>query len=229
MEQVDLFRFIVDRVSVGILTLNKQYEIVQWNKFMEIHSGKKSTEVNGRNIFECFPELPKKWLVKKIQSVFILKNFAFTSWQQRRYLFKFRHNRSVTGGADAMRQDCTFLPVKDADGNIDFVCITLFDVTDASIDHSELIETKSTLTKMSTTDGLTKIYNRRFLEETIEKEFSRVNRYGGVISFILFDIDHFKNINDSHGHLAGDEVLRQISSLTGELTRTSDIFGRYGG
>lgn len=220
---------IVDKLNVGVFVVNRTMDIVLWNHFMEIHSGKKADEVIGRNLFEAFPDLPKPWLEKKIQSVFVLKNFAFTSWEQRPFLFKFRHNRPVTGGVDSMRQDCTLVPVKSENGQFDHVCITLLDVTDTSIYQTLMKEALVKLDEASNRDGLTGVFNRRYLEQALSKEFGRVKRYDGQLTLIMLDLDHFKHVNDTHGHLAGDEVIRRTSELLSSCVREADTLGRYGG
>ena len=78
-------------------------------------------------------------------------------------------------------------------------------------------------------DALTKIYNRRKLIEEAERELHKAQRYNRYISFLMFDIDHFKIINDNYGHLAGDEVLRQLGRTCSTRIRCTDILGRYGG
>lgn len=224
-----LLNVLVDRINIGIFGVNRNMEITLWNRFMESHSGKDAAEVMGKNLFECFNELPYSALRHKINSVFILKNFAFTSWEQRPYLFKFRHNRPVTGGVDFMYQDCTFIPLKDEQGEVQQVFITIIDVTDTAVYQKMMRTAMSSLAEASYRDGLTGIYNRRFIEEAVAKEFSRVQHYGGPLSIILFDLDNFKSINDTHGHLVGDEVLRSAAKCIGSGVRTMDTFGRYGG
>ncbi|HHI92205.1 MAG TPA: sensor domain-containing diguanylate cyclase [Gammaproteobacteria bacterium] len=224
-----LLNFIVDRAHMGIFVVNQKREILLWNQFMEIHSERKADTVIGQNLFEAFPELPKKWLDRKIENIFILKNFSFTSWEQRPYLFKFAHNRPVTGGVDCMRQDCTLMPIKDSCGEVQYVCFTLFDVTDTSIYQSKLEETTEKLRELSNRDGLTQLFNRRYVEEALGKEFNRARRYHSKLSVILTDIDFFKKVNDVHGHLAGDEVLREISRRLASGLRGTDTLGRYGG
>ncbi|NOX75064.1 MAG: diguanylate cyclase [Gammaproteobacteria bacterium] len=224
-----LLNFIVDRAHVGIFVINRDRELVLWNQFMEIHSEQKADTVVGKNLFEAFPELPKKWLDRKIESVYILKNFSFTSWEQRPYLFKFRHNRPVTGGVDCMRQDCTLMPVKDDNGEVQYVCFTLFDTTDTSIYQLQLQELTEKLREMSNRDGLTQLFNRRYIEENLDMEFQRAKRYKHPLSVILSDIDFFKKVNDTHGHLAGDEVLRIVSQRLQNGLRNVDVLGRYGG
>jgi len=227
--QLTLLKDIVDRISVGVFVVNKQNELVLWNGYMENYSQTSSEEVVGKNIFEAFPDLPKAWLEQKIHNVFVIKNFSFTSWEHRPYLFKFLHNRPITGGIDYMRQNCTFLPIKGESGDIEFVCVTLFDVTDTSIYESMLKNAVRSLAEASNRDGLTNVYNRRFLETSMAKEFSRIKRYGGTLTFIIIDLDHFKAVNDNHGHLAGDEILKVAAKRIAEGLRTADTLSRYGG
>jgi diguanylate cyclase (GGDEF)-like protein len=78
-------------------------------------------------------------------------------------------------------------------------------------------------------DPLTGLYNRRFLLEALEKEVQRVERYGSEASFVLFDVDDFKAVNDSLGHAAGDEVLREIGAVAQAVIRPTDSFARIGG
>ena len=83
--------------------------------------------------------------------------------------------------------------------------------------------------RLMTTDGLTQVYNKRYFLELLEKEISRAIRYGRSLSLIMFDIDHFKQINDTYGHLAGDAVLKQLAQVIKAKIRREDIIGRYGG
>jgi diguanylate cyclase (GGDEF)-like protein len=78
-------------------------------------------------------------------------------------------------------------------------------------------------------DALTGIYNRHAFQREFTREFSRAKRYRQPFSVLIIDIDFFKAINDKFGHLAGDEVIRSLSRVTGKLLRASDLFARYGG
>ncbi|RUM63442.1 MAG: hypothetical protein DSZ03_05255 [Sulfurimonas sp.] len=82
---------------------------------------------------------------------------------------------------------------------------------------------------LSKTDALTGLWNRGYLEEMLEMEFKRAKRYGHDISIMIIDLDFFKRINDTYGHMAGDEVLRQISRRISGCVRETDFVGRYGG
>ncbi|GIW77682.1 MAG: diguanylate cyclase response regulator [Phycisphaerae bacterium] len=78
-------------------------------------------------------------------------------------------------------------------------------------------------------DGLTSLRNRAYLDEHLSSELSRINRQSGTLGAIMIDVDNFKTINDTHGHLIGDEVLRQIGEVLNSQTRNEDIVARYGG
>jgi diguanylate cyclase (GGDEF)-like protein len=85
------------------------------------------------------------------------------------------------------------------------------------------------LRELSVTDVLTGIYNRYKFSQEINKEISRTKRYNLPLGLIMFDIDHFKQINDTYGHQTGDEVLKELCSLVKEIIRETDIFARWGG
>jgi two-component system, NtrC family, sensor kinase len=143
----ELLEFIVERIEVGVFAVDRDCRVVLWNRFMATHSKRAAADVVGKNLFECFPELPRKWLERKIESVFVLKNYAFTSWEQRPFLFHFHHNRPITGGVDAMRQNCTLLPQKNSAGEVELVCLTLADFTDTAMFQGRLSEVIAELEK----------------------------------------------------------------------------------
>ena len=83
--------------------------------------------------------------------------------------------------------------------------------------------------RLAATDGLTKIANRRTFETTLEREVARAARSAEHLSLVLLDIDHFKRLNDAHGHQAGDEVLRNVAAALSCACRDFDTAARYGG
>jgi len=83
--------------------------------------------------------------------------------------------------------------------------------------------------RLTTVDGLTQIFNKRYFMETIEREISRAQRYTRKLSLIMFDIDHFKLVNDTYGHLAGDYVLSHLAEVIKRRIRREDVLARYGG
>jgi diguanylate cyclase (GGDEF)-like protein len=76
---------------------------------------------------------------------------------------------------------------------------------------------------------LTGAYNRRFLIETLGREQARAGRMGGSFSVCVIDVDHFKSVNDTFGHAAGDEILKQVAAVGARGLRAVDVFGRFGG
>jgi len=100
-----------------------------------------------------------------------------------------------------------------------------------ALENEYLLEIKSLeMTRLSNTDVLTGLYNRRYFDNEFERELKRSGRSGSILSVIMMDIDHFKKINDTFGHQVGDEYLRKLAAtLTSVFKRESDIVARYGG
>jgi diguanylate cyclase (GGDEF)-like protein len=94
---------------------------------------------------------------------------------------------------------------------------------------AELAEANNELRLLAITDPLTKIHNRRYFFENAQKEVTRAYRHKTKLSILLFDIDHFKRINDTYGHLAGDQVLQFIGKQMKDTLRNIDLYARYGG
>ena len=95
-----------------------------------------------------------------------------------------------------------------------------------ALDNAQLIKE---LENLATTDGLTRLYNRRHFMERAESEFERSRRYQRELSVLLLDADHFKNVNDTYGHEVGDRVLRVLANACRQCLRQLDVLGRYGG
>lgn len=95
--------------------------------------------------------------------------------------------------------------------------------------NRELATLSKRLHELSTIDALTKIQNRRSFDERLNMELDRTRRYGVPCSLVMIDLDRFKTVNDRHGHLAGDEVLRHIAALLEAGKRSGDVIARYGG
>jgi len=96
-------------------------------------------------------------------------------------------------------------------------------------ERKERGELRQRLMELAVTDPLTGLRNRRYFENILRSELSRIARYGGTCSVAMIDVDHFKNYNDTLGHLAGDEILRQLGQTLEERMRVSDVVARYGG
>ena len=95
--------------------------------------------------------------------------------------------------------------------------------------QDQLRITQKKLEEQSITDGLTGLKNRRLFDERLEEEFQRAHRYNDPVSLIMIDLDHFKQVNDRHGHPMGDQVLREAAGCIRASVRDPDICARYGG
>lgn len=105
----------------------------------------------------------------------------------------------------------------------------VMDISERTRAERAVRELQERLREQSTHDALTGLFNRRYLEETLGRELLSAERHGHPVSLIMGDLDHFKAVNDCHGHLAGDEVLRVFGALLKQHARGSDIYCRYGG
>ncbi len=216
-------------VDVGLVVLDRDCKVRLWNRFMENHSGMRPDAVMDRSLFEAFPEIPEQWLRNKLESVSLLGNRAFLTWEQRPYLFAFRNYRPITGTAPWMYQNVTIVPLRSASTEVDHVCLIVYDVTETAVSKRALTDANAELEHLSRTDRLTGLNNRGYWEQLLEQEFRRYRRSGAVSTLVLFDIDHFKQVNDTHGHPAGDAVIRVIAETLRRGMRSTDEAGRYGG
>ena len=94
---------------------------------------------------------------------------------------------------------------------------------------NELKKANLRLNDLAYTDALTGLYNHRYFQDTLSRELARASRYRSSVSLLIFDLDHFKNVNDTYGHPAGDQVLINVAKAVKKTVRPSDIVARYGG
>lgn len=130
-----------------------------------------------------------------------------------------------TNGTFVNRKRITKHALKDGDKiQISPSTVFKFVLSDESekVFHEELY-------RMGVMDPVTNVYNKRYFTDRLEQEFSHVKRYKANLSLLMIDIDFFKRINDSYGHLAGDFVLGKLSEILFSMTRHEDIVARYGG
>ena len=215
-------------IDVGVVAIDRDYKVQLWNRFMENHSGKKQDKVLSKSLFEQFPDLPEEWVRRKADSVFSMKNRTYSTWEQRDYLFQFENHMPITGWSKYMYQNIAFVPFMSADMEVRQVGIIVYDVTDIAVGRIELEHANAQLRHLSRTDRLTGLNNRGFWEECLVSEFQRTMRYGKPSSLIMFDIDHFKKVNDTYGHDCGDEALIQFSKQLNDMF-PNDLTARLGG
>ena len=220
---------IVQCIDVGVVVLDRQYHVEVWNAFMENHSGVSAEQASRHSLFELFPEIDQSWFTHKVETAVMLGTRAFTIWEQRPNLVHFKSYQPITGLADEMYQNVTILPLRSATGKTDHVCLIIYDVTGVAVNKRQLESANTKLQELALRDGLTGLLNRRYWESCLEREFARHQRYDSPVSLVIFDIDHFKRVNDTYGHQTGDEVIRSVAEITSRLARETDFAGRYGG
>lgn len=213
---------IFNAINLGVIIIDRDLKLQEWNRWMEINSGRTSDSVKNLSILEVAPHLNTPKFIRSCKSVFTFGNFCFFSQKLHHYLFPFKTKSYSDTRFEYMQQSCAMGPLRDENNNITHLFIYVQDMTEVAVYENKLVE-------MNLRDGLTGIYNRRFLETKLEDEFNRHKRYGGVYSIIMFDIDHFKNVNDTYGHQCGDFIIKSISSRIASLIRNVDYLARYGG
>jgi diguanylate cyclase (GGDEF)-like protein len=216
-------------IEVGIVVLDKEFNVQVWNQFMENHSSIVPGMIQDKNLFEFFPEIDKEWFKRKAAPAFSLKSPVFIIWEQRSYLFQFDCNRPITSQANQMYQNITIFPLASLTGHVEQICLIIYDVTDEAVSRLGMQSLNNQLEELGKIDGLTGLYNRRFWEEQFVMEFKRGRRSENPSSLIMLDIDHFKKVNDTYGHPAGDEVIKALGGIIKKAIRETDIAGRYGG
>ena len=211
----DIHRFlsIIQDINVGVVVLDTNYTVKVWNSFMEVNSGILGININGKCLFDIFPEIRKSWLYDKITEAVTLNTAVFNSWIQHKEVFHFANNRPFTGRTLEMRQNFTIIPLSNLDGKIDEVLIMIYDVTDEACAETSLEKANSQLLKSSITDGLTGLYNRKHWENCLSEAYDLFRRNKEPVTLLMFDIDHFKHINDTYGHQAGDTVLKRLAQI----------------
>jgi diguanylate cyclase (GGDEF)-like protein len=229
MNELHWLLAITQSIDVGVVVLDRDYRVQVWNSFMENRSGVQPRDALNRTFFELFPEVNKVWFRRKVESVVTLGTPAFTVWEQRPYLVRFRNYQPITAQQDYMYQNSTFLPLRSTNNEIGHICVVIYDVTEVACNRLLLQASNQQLQQLSSTDRLTSLYNRGHWEEALKLEYAKFSRYGHVAALIMFDIDHFKQVNDTYGHPFGDQVIQRVASVAKDMVRDADVLGRYGG
>jgi diguanylate cyclase (GGDEF)-like protein/PAS domain S-box-containing protein len=214
--------YLIETMHDGILVLDTQNRIVDINPAMEKFMNGKASSYLGKNAYEVF----KPWMEKT--GVFLneeTRSELTLLLDPSRYLDLrvtplYDRNQILSGRLMVFR-DIT--ERKQVEKRLRYVNDKL---------QGQLIEIgllQSKLREQAIRDPLTNLFNRRYLEETLDRELSRASREEYPVCIIMIDLDHFKRINDTHGHEAGDLVLKAIADTLAEQSRRGDFACRYGG
>lgn len=220
---------LINAIDVGVVVLDSDFCVEVWNQFMENHASIKPADIVGQSLFSHFPEIDGGWLRQKSVPIFNLRSPVFIIWEQRQYLFKFGANRPVTCGAHQMYQNVTMFPIIGDNGEVSRFCIMVYDVTDQALSKLGMSRLNDELKVASRIDGLTGLFNRRYWQERFEQAYKLAKRREKPSTALMLDIDHFKKVNDTYGHQAGDSVIQSLAHLIKRCVRETDLAGRYGG
>ncbi len=214
---------LIENMSDGVLMLDAKNRVVDFNPAMKNHLGDASTSMLGRQVSELLGDWLEQSdpLVDESQSQTELRMPNDPS----RYL------------------DLRVTPLYDADRQLSGRLLVFRDITERKDVEkqlrnanrrlqSQLIEIgllQSQLREQAIRDPLTNLFNRRYLEETLDRELARAAREKYSVCIIMIDIDHFKQVNDTYGHEAGDFMLKAIADVLSGLSRRGDFACRYGG
>ncbi len=220
---------IIQSTNLGIVVLDQEMRVQVFNRFMQVHSGVEASRIVGERIGDIFPDLPLAWLERRVSTVLDLGIPVYSTWEERPWLFPFALTLPIQHELNQMYQNVMFVPLRSPLGTVERVGLVIYDVTEIAVAQQQLQEAQIQLLELSRTDGLTSLWGRAYWEERLREEWRRARRNSNLASLVLFDIDHFKNVNDRYGHPVGDEAIRAVARVVRSCARDIDICGRYGG
>ncbi len=215
---------ILDIIENGIFIADNDLTIRFWNNWLATHTGITKDVAQGRRLDDLFSNTSFKLLRRKVKIALKLKSSTFTSSSVDKYVIPIELRKITKSIFRYMRQDVVITPLNDEE-----VSIIIYD-------SSPLLEAKAVINdqlllvqKQACTDSLTSCYNRKMFNDLLTAETKRAERHGTIFSMIIFDVDNFKSVNDTYGHLVGDEVLKTLVTISSKTIRESDNLARWGG
>jgi diguanylate cyclase (GGDEF)-like protein/PAS domain S-box-containing protein len=231
-ESEELFRMAFENTHVGMNLVDLEGRFLKVNPQICEMFGYSSAELEGKYVNEVTHPDYQAETSSFIQQA--IQGRSDHSEFEKLYIHK---NGSLVWGqvSSSLVRDVTGIPL--------YFISHIQDITARKQTESELRKLRESLEtancdlqtalireqELSHTDVLTGIYNRRYLFELAEHKFAVASRYGQALAVMMFDIDHFKNINDTYGHAVGDQMLRSVAQIARAELRSADVIGRYGG
>ncbi len=209
-QRAQILQQIVENASEAIITMREDGQILTANRAVETTFLYRPEEVIGQPFTLLFPEDRPDQQARGM----LAAGAAGNSWQGE------LPARRKDGSVFPSQMSCSVL--RDRSGRTRCLIGIVRDVT-------ERRQFLDQLKHLSITDNLTGLYNHRFFHERLRYEFARARRYGEQLGCIMIDVDFFKTVNDTYGHLLGDEVLKSLAGIVSRATRAVDLVARYGG
>jgi diguanylate cyclase (GGDEF)-like protein/PAS domain S-box-containing protein len=226
LEQKSITEKMIKFSAVPIFVLDKNHVVANWNKACEIMTGIKAQKVVGTSDhWQAFYPSKRSCLAD------LVLEGAYDSFPQFYEAFD-----TSTFLHDGVRSEGWFDNVGGKRRYLIFDAVPIYNrakelvaVIETLQDFSERKKLEEKLGRLATTDALTGLCNRHRFNELLEQEVARARRYHAPLSLIMFDLDYFKNINDTYGHAVGDQVLQAVAEIIRKNIRATDWVGRWGG
>ena len=217
---------ILNTINNGVVILDEDLKVLAWNKWLEIFTNIKEDEIVGKYFHEVFSYINEKKLKRKVKSVLVTNSPSFYGKGANKYLIDIPVSNITNQVYSSMQQDVTVVPY---DIDKKQVALYIYDTTTLCEFNNRLEVLNHELEDMSHRDPMTQLFNRRYFAVQSEKVKSFCQRNNLPMCLIILDIDKFKAINDTYGHMIGDDVIIAAARALEELMRKSDIVARFGG
>jgi diguanylate cyclase (GGDEF)-like protein len=236
---------LLDYIPTGVFILSREFTILFWNRCMEEWTKIPSQEIVGSSLFDQFPQLEAPRYLNRIKEIFRGGPPTIFSSQLHKHIIP----APLPGGG--LRVQSTLVIGLPADSAGEFHAIfSIQDVTslteainsynrehrrllaemqERAKAEEELKRLNRILKEQSIRDGLTGLHNHRYFWQQLKRDYLLADRHGSDIACLLIDLDFFKKVNDMHGHLCGDAVLKSVARLIQKKVRKTDVVSRYGG
>lgn len=225
-EQKSITEKMIKFSAVPIFVLDKNHVITNWNKACEKMTGLKAQTVVGTtDHWRAFYPSKRACLADLVlDGAYDSVPLLYEKFEPSTFLHDGVRSEGWFDDVGGQKRYLVFdaVPIYNRSKELVAVIQTLQDI-------SERKKLEEELGRLATIDALTSLYNRHRFNELLEQEAARARRYHTPLSLIMFDLDYFKNINDTYGHAVGDQVLQTVAKIIRENVRTTDWVGRWGG
>lgn len=216
-----------DPLPIGVLVLDQDLRIRVWNRWLAEHTGIPASRALSRRLEELFPGFRNPRFQMAVEQALDKGGPQLLSQALHRYLIPIELSHLARHGFGLMRQHVHIEACRE--GTERLAVVSLIDVTGGVLRAEALTDMAQRLEYDVNRDPLTGLFNRRFMWEWLEHQQRQALRHDYPIAALMLDVDHFKHINDAHGHPAGDRVLQDMARQIVTWVRESDIVVRYGG
>jgi diguanylate cyclase (GGDEF)-like protein len=216
-----------DIIPLGLLIVDKDKKIKGWNRWLEENTNISFSKAKNTTLASLFPDKDYSRFDWALEQVTTYKNPQVLSQALNKFLIPIEMHDTHYKDIKHMQQHVELHPLESKKEPLSLVVIT--DVTSKFYEKTDLLNLARKYNTESIHDDLTGTYNRRYMWDWLDNAINSAERKNLRIVCCLFDIDHFKEINDTYGHKTGDKYILQFVKVVNSLIRGGDVFIRYGG